>query len=134
MQLQLENGEIKKYSTWYSESKTEYSNPTYKTKCGMVWDKEPSFDVACSHIDCAIEVVEREATFSRIFSGMSFIVAIWFVIIFKLKPDVMFIFSIIYILVSIFLALNWYFERKVKMELIEFRDHGTIKGIKAQKV
>lgn len=133
MQLQLENGETKNYVTWYSHSESEYDTSTYKTKCGLSWNKEPNFDVGCDHFDCALMAIDRKIGLDAFASGMCLFSGIISVLVMNEAPPLLGL-GVIYILAGIFFILKWYNERRIKQELTEFREHETIKGIKAWKI
>ena len=58
IRLQIENDDIYHYRTWYSRTEYEGGPTTYHTKCGIFWNKKPSLDDGCNHIECAIEAAE----------------------------------------------------------------------------
>ena len=131
IRLQLDNGTIRAYKTWYETEGSEWAPPEYKTKCGINWDFSPHFDNGCDHIDCAIRAAEQpryeaKALFACgvlwiLFSSIFFLD--WLLSIFG------------FFMWSVFAFLSYRkVDNKLIEELIEFRDHGTVNGIKASKL
>jgi hypothetical protein len=141
IRLQLENGEIKEYCTWYPiYSGGEDSTPKgYRTKCGVLWDKEPHKSDGCNHIDCALK-----AQGGGIISGI--ILAVFLIgfaiagldICFREAGGYFWVVMLIPAIASIafsasILSYGWKSE-KIKHELYEFRKYGTINGINARLI
>lgn len=138
VRLQLEDGIIKEYRTWYSiyYGQGEGKPDAYGTKCGIRWNKEPSRLEGCSHIDCALR-----AKGSGILSGV--IIALFFtgfaaygLYIMLQEGEYAWIIMLIPGIASIafsysILTYSWK-NQKIIDKLHEFRDHGAIHGIKAQ--
>ena len=126
--LELENGVIKRYSTSYK---------LYYSVGG-----EASFDIMrkcnisdkCDHLDCAIYAAEYTSKDNKKhFKMYIFICAFWFVIaIFNRELGLGL--GGFYALFGIYSIWQSDKEAKKAKELIEFRDQGTINGIKAHKL
>jgi len=138
VRLQLDNGEVKKYCTWRVHFE-EYVPPTYRTECGMIWDTELPFDAGCKHIDCAIFIAKydmRESIQIALIIPLSII----FCAIAFLEPsteninDKLLILGIICLLLFVFFAWSAYTSYRQACELKEFRDHGTVNGIRAEQI
>lgn len=142
LKLKLDDGTIKEYSTYYryGGGENDYKPPTCETKCGIKWnpDYEP-YREGCDHFDCAMYVLESNiALYPKL---IFFLIGVnLFFILLNATSDIKTIgFFIGYSILTIlfYSILIRYLARgstKEKMELIEFRDHGTINGIKAQKL
>ena len=134
VRLQLENGEINNYCTWYSRTEGESGPTTYHTECGMFWDKEPPSDGGCGHIECAIKAAEFEANF---FIAGICVLALMFLIMFifqMIEEGVTSSFIIYAALLVLPIGLSFRGFDKEYRELVEFRDHGTINGIRAEQI
>lgn len=133
LSIRLATGKIRKYRTSYSGTG---ENPTYHTKCGMFWANLPKPDKECDHLDCALAAAEYETFGSRLFLVFSLLVIAWggskiIGIIFKGGWSILVVAIGVLILALMVYAL--YRSSMDKNELIEFRDKGTIGGIKAWK-
>lgn len=61
VRLQLENGKIKEYHTYWTSQSTEPGiKSTHHTKCGLYFEDTPKTG-ACDHLDCAIHAAKEEA-------------------------------------------------------------------------
>jgi hypothetical protein len=140
VRLQTAEGKIKEYQTIQWKSGGEDSPSIYFTACGRKWEDWPrnwnDFNyLNCNHLDCAIAYADAQA-----------------------KPESM-IFAIIVLLITsfgahwledlgdtflfflcFFLYPSFYFmeiagknARKQLKELTEYRDKGTINGVKVSK-
>lgn len=136
LRLQLEDNEIKEYRTWYSETEIENGPTIYKTKCGLAWKKRPDLCNECNHVDCAIKAVEHEILIGKFVAVMSIVGFILFtaVIIHNKDIKLTLIFSTYWAAIGIFYGLKWYNNSKIRKTLIEFRDRGTVNGIKAHRI
>ena len=125
--LELENGLIKKYPTsyrYYYSLGVESTAYDIKRKCNVSDE--------CDHLDCAIYAAEYTAKDNKShFKLCIFICAFWFAIaIFNDRGLGLGLGGFI----ALFGIYNiWQSDKAAKKakELIEFRDHGTINGIKA---
>ena len=126
--LELENGLIKKYPTSYKlyYSKGENTSFDIKSKCNIS-DK-------CDHVDCAIYAAEYTAKDNKSdFKVYILVCAFWFAMEFFHQGLGLGLGG----LCALFGIYSlWQSDREAKKakELIEFRDQGTINGIKAQKL
>jgi hypothetical protein len=134
VRLQLENGEIENYCTWYSRTEGESGPTTYHTECGMFWDKEPPSDGGCEHIECAIKVAESEVCSFRIgvYLGVGMFVIIF--MLYRSGENVATLLAMYNTLYIIFCGLFFYVYGKKCSGLVEFRDHGTVNGIRAEQI
>ena len=139
VRLRLENGKPKEFLTWSSVNSGEGNTVEYRTKCGILWKNKPDDLAGCNHIDCAINACGGGivsgimiAAFSMGFAAFGvkvcFQEAGYYPAVVMLIP---FIFSVVF---SSLILSSSYESEKVKRELYEIRDHGTIHGIKAQLV
>ena len=51
VRLLLENGDTREYRTWYFVSLGEDNPGAYKTKCGVILNRQPLQEEECDHID-----------------------------------------------------------------------------------
>lgn len=139
LSIGLENGETKTYQTWYEKSVHESSN-TYHTKCSMRWDREPRLEDGCDHIECAVKAHDSLLGFLSysILAASVFIISFYGLIgsySFMEKGGVEgLILSMVACLIVISMPVGiWtHYKKYLKhRELVEFRDHATINGIKA---
>lgn len=77
--------------------------------------------------------IDQKTGLDAFVSGMCLFSGVIGVLVMNEAPPLLGL-GIIYILVGIFFILKWYNERRIKLELTEFREYGTIKGIKACKL
>jgi hypothetical protein len=135
VRLQTADGEIKEYDTVEGVYMGEAYNPQpskWISNCGREWENEPKPYEECDHLECAIYLAEKSTTYSLVV--LTVIIGIHFIIIISTKMLTMTL--IIVVILSILLASiitrlgSW----KKLNELNEFRDNGTIKGIKAWQI
>lgn len=126
--LELENGLIKKYPTSYRYYYAVGGEPAsdIKRKCNTPDD--------CDHLDCAICAAEHTAKDGKShFKLYIFISAFWFVIeIFN--PGLGLGFGGFFVLFAIYNIWQSGKAAKRAKELIEFRDYGRINEVKAHKL
>jgi len=148
VRLQLETGEVRDYRTW-REVIGSYSEGVYETKyvtsCGAIWNEKPSSSAGCDHLGCAIVVAEEPIKLFKVVLSMA--VSGTLIGLYFLWPEDLSIPSVVgmvfmgmmllsgalaWIFISTFM-LDWpgYEENK---ELIEFRSHGTINGVRAHQI
>ena len=137
VRLQLENGEVREYPTWYPGDDDD--SEAFYTDCGMTWNSQPYLDDGCNHIDCAIAAAERPSKdavkLTQILSavGMFWLVAgivgLW---ISDTLRNVGFALFAIYVLGRTYFK-SAYLEGTSK-ELKEFKEHGTVNKIKAEQI
>ena len=130
LRLQLDNGRIRDYKTVFTYGGDESGlSTTYESICGMKWIK-PIFPIeGCDHLDCAIGITTHEIKEAKFF--ITVIIIMWTV--FYGFYDTI---SGLFIFVPLVIGFGWKgcSNFKKQKELIEFRDHGTIGGIKAHKL
>jgi hypothetical protein len=131
--LRLATGEIRKYRTSYSG---RGENPTYHTKCGMRWPNLPEEHEECGHLDCALAAAEHDTFDIILFLAVSLIAIVWggtriTGLVFEDSRIVLLV--AFGSLILTLMAYAFYHGSKQKNELIEFRDKGTIGGIKAEQ-
>jgi hypothetical protein len=134
VRIQLENGKIKEYSTYWDDSTGESGSTSYYSKCGLKWDKWPGKSGGCDHIDCAIRVTKTNTTRLSGVSAMyicMLIASIWFSG--GDHNDWGYVwFSGAFL--GIFYIIYFWDSNKAKRELSEFRDQGTIHGINGKQL
>jgi hypothetical protein len=141
LKLKLDDGTIKEYSTYYryGGGENDYKPPICETKCGIKWnpDWEPDRK-GCDHFDCAMYILEGNIKSypNVIFASIG--IMLFFVLVemgsgMKSIEFVIGYSSIMIIILSILFRNLARESTQEKRELIEFRDHGTINGIKAHK-
>ena len=135
VRLQLETGEIYDYRTWYSQTVDENGPTTYHTKCGIFWDKKPPLVGGCGHIECAINVSESEANRFKVAMRIEVVLMLPIVFILHSLDSGMVMFITIYCIILILvIAFFFWIHDKEYRELVEFRDHGTVNGIRAEQI
>lgn len=139
VRLLLENGDVKKYITWRAHVEGENGPTTYRTECGMIWDTELPFDAGCKHIDCAI-IIAKYYTKNSILSALILPLTIIVISILFLHPppndltDMKLLFGGMCLLFFVSFTRSAYMNYKQVLELEEFRDHGTVNGIRAEQI
>jgi hypothetical protein len=136
VRLQTAKGEIKKYGTTQVKWVT-YGESTcvdkYVTKCGWEWKDKPKEREECDHLDCAIYLAKQEndegKTVFMLFIAGSGIMMI------LMRPFQDFVLESVIlgasILAGTFGLIHGFRAGKRFKELTEYRDHGTINGVKA---
>lgn len=108
------------------------------TKCGREWDKVPESYQECDHLECAIRLAETWQL--KVIFGLFFgaIAAISFGIRTMETPKDIIIaatlFSLAFAVMATILLVWGSVEKDHWNELNEFKNNGTIKGIKAWKI
>lgn len=135
VRLQLENGEIKEYSTFCYGMSPEFSGPSiYYTKCG-IQTKEWENSGGCDHLDCALEAVKHGVMIFTVL-GAFFIPIMFIASYYETRNllesisetiDFLILWGILGSPVALLSLKPW-------LELNEFVNHGTIRGIKARKL
>lgn len=135
VRLELENGIIIKYPTSYKlyHDKGENVSFTVKSKCDM-----PEY-TECDHLDCAIYAAEytakdNKSDFKVLLIGCIFWFSIAILGFNTTLRDLGFGLAGIIALFGIFSIWQSNISAERAQELIEFRDHGTINGVKAHKL
>jgi hypothetical protein len=129
VRLQTANGRIKEYKTTYPSCGGEGLPNTYHTKCGRKWDYQPSPQEECDHLKCAISIVNADrkhgpliAVFFFVMSGMPY------------QRGEILLAVIFFLLPAFYFLLSGLRAGKRFKELTEYRDRGTINGIKACQI
>jgi len=135
MHLELENGIIIKYPTYYKlyHDKGENVSFTIKSKCDM-----PEF-TECDHLDCAVYAAEYTANDNKMdFRVSLFCCIFWFSIAIlgfnTVLRDLGFGLGGLIALFGSYSIWQSNICAERAKELMEFRDHGTINGVKARKL
>jgi len=106
------------------------SDGEHKTLCGKKWPGDPGKKEECDHLDCAIWVTEEG--FKR-YGRLSLFIIAFGVLLGIFWYDFRW-FGILEIALGISFGLPSLHYHQKRLELIEFRDHGTIGGIRACKL
>lgn len=138
--LQTAEGRIKEYQTTqvlfvsYVEG---FPIDKYVTKCGREW-KPGDKNQECDHLECAIHLAEQDGEDLRGASGFLIVFAFAIIIIVSIRWPQSFDSAITVSGLMILLAFNFLFlglrSKKRFKELTEYRDKGTINGIKAWQI
>lgn len=137
VKLRLVNGDVKKYTTWCDREVGVEWGGYQESKCGRRRQPLTSSDKECDHIDCAIYAVEFNTKGERARSRFIILISSLFLIYGFIAHDSIALFGIIGVLIGIPLWISSdkeYKDNKKKAELIEFKNYGTVNGIKANKV
>jgi len=133
--LQLENGEIKEYRTSFGMGTIDPpSNGAHTTSCGMKWNDDPGKDKECNHFDCAISVSKDGRKRYGQLSGFIIIFGIIVILVGCRYDEIWVSFGLFEIILGAMFGLpylNYYIKNQ---ELEEFKNMGTINGIKAQEL
>ncbi len=144
LRLQTAEGIIKEYPTVIGVGCTPKGDDSYDyekwvTKCGIVWQKKPEHHQECDHLECAICSAEcgRAKKTGAIY--LATIAAMFFVITVSIKPwDIIKLFLVMFFVIFAAASiLHWGIGLKGEEnlnELTEYRDKGTINGIKTRKI
>jgi len=133
--LELGNGIIKKYPTSYKlyHSKGEYVSFTIKSECDMPECAE------CDHLDCAVYAAEYTAKDNKSDFKVLLACCIFWLLIAILGFNTVWMqlglgLGAILAIFAIQSDLQSKISAESATELIEFRDLGTINGVKAHKL
>lgn len=132
--LRLATGEIRTYRTSYPGWG---ENPSYHTECGKIWPDCPEQKEECDHLDCALRAAEKRKHQSLLFLGGCVIASFWArTRMMELISEggwaiLLLAFSILIFIFAIYIL---YHERKEMNELNEYKNRGTVRGIKALKI
>jgi hypothetical protein len=135
IRLQTTDGELKKYSTVEAVYMGEAYNPQpskWITNCGREWENEPKHYEECDHLECAIYLAEKSTTYSLVV--LTVIIGIASVIILSTKMYTTTLIIIIFLSIILASMITRHGPWKKLNELTEFRDNGTINGIKAWQI
>lgn len=139
VRLQLANGKVKDYTTYYANRDVESDSTTYHTECRMIWKDAPPPGAECEHLVCAIRAAEDQANGSRLAVGYILFLIIFIITFSHNHPPDLSIKAIldlygIFSLIFIYVALFAYKDHRKTLELKEFKDHGTVNGIRAKQL
>ncbi|VVB71961.1 Uncharacterised protein [uncultured archaeon] len=139
VRLQTSEGEIKEYWTIQCIGGGEYGPDKYITKCGrqcIEWPKNlADFNyLNCDHLDCAIYLEELNAKRTDIILFTVISLIIFILVLNWLGFNSALILSGIVALFSLCIMITEIAARKKLEELTEYREKGTIKGIKAWRI
>lgn len=134
VRIQLENGKIKEYSTFWDDSSGEPGPVNYYSKCGLKWDNWPGKSGGCEHIDCAIAVIDtNNKRFSIVWAitlGLMVIITLYSGGDSEDWGSIFFFWTITGML---FLLFIWIGNRD-KRQLKEFENYGTVNGLMGRKL
>lgn len=133
LKLLLKSNDIKEYATVSEAGGGEGGPTTYSTKCGLIQDCSARPTEECDHLDCAIDVTIQDVKIFKALLYFSAIGFLLFILIDRSRITLWIWGTVILINLSIF---GWgaYSSYKRRNELIEFKNYGTINGIKASKL
>lgn len=136
LKLRLVNGEVKKYTTWCDREVGVEWGGYQESKCGRRRQPLTSSDKECDHLDCAIYAAESNTEGERARSGFIILISLLMLIVGIITLNSMVLFGIIGALIGIPLWISSdknFKNNKTKEELIEFKNYGTVNGIRANK-
>ena len=137
VRLQTTEGNIKEYQTIQCKSGGEDRPSIYFTACGRKYEDWPGnwndFDyLNCDHLDCAIAYAEAQAKQeSIIFVMISLLITV--LVLHWLELDDALVLSGFLVLPSLYSMQIERNTRKQFKELMEYRDKGTINGVKVSR-
>jgi hypothetical protein len=140
VRLQTAEGGIKKYETVYGVGGGEYDPPKYYVaSCGRIWKGMPSEQEECDHLECAIYLAQQQNEHDPKGGRLGFrrgmkimiIMNIMFTIIFYTDMPGILLITGLYTLMAIALLIGDHRAEMRLNELTEYRDNGTINGIRA---
>jgi len=137
VRLKTERDMVETYSTSFGVDSYEpiYVQGNYKSKCGREWKGKPPINEECDHLDCAIwanEQYRRNAkTISLILigSGLVFMLFGW-----TFGSEFYYWFGQGVMCLSIIYVLDYLYGQYKARYLKEFKDKGTIRGVKAHQI
>jgi hypothetical protein len=141
VRLQTAEGKIKEYQTVRGVGGMGGEGSGVEkwiTKCGREWDRVPELHQECSHLECAIEKANIWKLYAMAVVFFGSIAAISSGIVDKIvdkgAPGAILLFALPSFVLTI-IALVWALdEKKCWDELIEFKNDGSINGIKAWQI
>jgi hypothetical protein len=141
VRLQTAEGKIKEYQTvkGVGDLNGEGSGvDKWITKCGREWDRVPEIHQECSHLECAIDKANIWKLHATAVVLFGLITAISFGIADKIvdkgAPGAILLFAFPFAVITIILLVSALDEKKCWDELNEFKNDGSIKGIKAWQI
>jgi hypothetical protein len=136
VRLQTAEGEIKEYTTWDIKFVHVSEGPTlidkYFTPCGLKWKDKPKPQEECNHLGCAIYLAEQSWKGSLVFFVV--LTAVVFLILEEKQITERLLAYLSMLLLAYWGLISVLRARKRVEELIEYRDRGTINGIKAWNI
>ena len=138
VKFELDNGELKEYSTWQPLQGSDGYSPEkpYRTKCGLSFKDDPSGGTgACGHLECAVCAAKDSAlsTFFLLCFFMIMMISVaWYenIDIHTMIQDN----GGTIILVGLFSILEAISPIRRWLELREYKNKGTIHGIDARRL
>ena len=137
VRLQLKNGEVREYPTWYPAEGD--ASEAFRTDCGMVWNSQPYLEDGCSHIDCAIAAAQRPSKDAMKLSQLLSLVGMFWLaagIVGLLVSDTLR--NVGFALFAVYIPGRIYFKSKylegASKELKEFKERSTVDGIEADQI
>ncbi|MFZ2375900.1 MAG: tetratricopeptide repeat protein [Methanothrix sp.] len=127
--LRTIDGEVRSYETVRGEGSGEYGPYKYVTKCGMEWKRSPNPYETCDHIECAIDILRRNARGGIMFPLIFLLIVIAPFLI--LKDEFAVIIAGFFIFAGIGSFVSGSRAEKKLKELEEYNYQGTINGIRA---
>ena len=143
LRIQLRNGQAKDYKTWFES--TDDGQTIYRTECKMKFRGRPNEMDGCDHIECAMKSANWGKEEYREISRVLAFVAVFLILVALLT--VIFEIESVFRSVALWLAATYmafgsicYYQYITKensneyIELIEFKENGTINGVEAKKI
>lgn len=128
VRLQTARGDIHEYATSYGISYGEGGPYVFYSPCGKKWHSEPAYKEQCNHLDCAISIANGRRHWHRSFVILLIISLIALIVS---QDELIWLIFFLPAFSALFLGLR---GEKQFEELAEYRDNGTINGIKAWQV
>jgi len=137
VRLQKADGVIKRFPTTYAEGERENGTAEkYTTCCGREWKYAPKEHEECDHLDCAIHYVKQRKNECRQLLIIYGVIAGFYLIYYTIMDDpfLPFLFWGLTALAALWCLIEELRAGKRFKELTEYRDLGTINGIKAFQI
>ena len=128
MRLKTARGDIHEYATSYGTSYGEGGPYVFYSPCGRKWHYEPAYEEQCNHLDCAISIANGRRHWHRSFV---FLIVIPLIALIVSQYELLWLIFLLPAFGTLFFGLR---GEKQFEELAEYRDNGTINGIKAWQV
>ena len=136
VRLQTAEGEIKEYKTKYCVGGVDGYCLEYRSNCGLEWKREPEPHEECHHLDCAVYLAKRQSKGGPEEFMISIALAAAGIILWGHGQDLglALIISGSLTLIAFSSLIGGLRARTRSGELTEYRDKGTINGIKASQI
>lgn len=137
VRLQTADGKVRRFPTTYSEGERESGIPEkYATYCGMELKNAPKEHEECDHLDCAIHCAKQRKNESHQYFILYCVAAILLLIynILMEGPFLPFLILGLTALPALWCLIDELRAGKRFKELTEYKDLGTISGIKAYQI